>query len=195
MESISDRKRIWQKMEKNVHLIRWFGPIDRDKLKDWEESHPQTFNLYMISGRMKGTHAQTVHYYIGMTEQASVTQRYDSRHHINEFREIHEIWVGTITNRRASRTDIKRIEKFLIRYFSDTVGKERMRNAIDFIYPDVNVYIISEWIKPDTISEEVWKRRPRLSPANILPDVLVCRNYDQQTGYVDVLKAQHLSEI
>lgn len=182
-------------MEKNVYLIRWFGSIDRSDLKEWEERHPQSFNLYMISGRMKNKHTQTVHYYVGMTEQESVTKRYDSHHHINDFADIHEIWVGTIANRRASRTDIKRIEKFLIRYFSDTVGKERMLNAIDFIYPNVNVYLISEWIKPDTMSEEVWKRRPRLSPANILPDVLVSRNYDEETDSVDVLKAQHLSQI
>lgn len=149
----------------------------------------------MISGRMKNKHAKTVHYYIGMTEQESVTKRYDSRHHINDFADIYEIWVGTIANRRVSRADIKRIEKFLIRYFADTVGKDHMMNKMDFIYPNVNVYLISEWIKPDAISEEVWNRRPRRSPANILPDVLVSRNYDEQTDYLDVLKAQHLSKI
>ena len=48
----------------DTYLIKWYGPFDNRKLMmEWEEAHPEIFNLYVFQAKQKGRKDR---YYCGM---------------------------------------------------------------------------------------------------------------------------------
>mgnify|MGYP001748296805 FL=1 len=169
-------------MERNVYLIRWYGPFsDINSAREWNKETQIPCNLYLISGMKK--HAKTsIHYYIGETERRIITNRFmDKGHHINDFSRLKELWVGTFINKKVTHKDIMTAEKMMISYFVGEIGEEKMLNKINFSLPNSNVYVISEWIKPDTA--RAWSNLPKNSPGNIMADVIVNKVTDQAFNY------------
>lgn len=169
-------------MEENVYVIKWYGPFtDIERTREWEIQSGISCNLYLISG-MKRCAKSSIHYYIGKAERNYITDRLkDKGHHLNDFSRIKEIWVGSIANKDASHHDVWIIEKMLTSYFVGEVGIDKMLNKINLILPENNVYVLSEWIEPN--SKSAWGKLPRISPANIMPDVIVNKVNDEAYNY------------
>lgn len=49
-------------MEK-ILVIRWYGPLQQEDVKEWEKTQNVTFNLYLIGGKKKNAKTK-IHYYI-----------------------------------------------------------------------------------------------------------------------------------
>lgn len=169
-------------MEKNVYLIRWYGPFNNiDSAREWNKKTQIPCNLYLISG-MKKHSKTTIHYYIGETERRFITNRFmDKGHHINDFSRLKEIWVGTFTNKKVTHEDIMTAEKMMISYFVGEVGENKMLNENNFSLPNTNVYVLSEWIRPHT--ERAWSNLPKSSPGSIMADVIVNKATDLAFNY------------
>lgn len=154
-------------MEK-VFILRWYGPLQPEQLRDWEISQKNRFNLYMISGKKKYS-KKNIHYYIGKAERVLLSDRLnDKNHHINDFYHINEVWVGTIINKKATHRDILLVEKMLTSYF-DVEGD--LLNVINKKLPEESIYLINEWIHYKRDSECL--RLPRTSIGNMMPDVII----------------------
>lgn len=169
-------------MERNVYLIRWYGPfMDKEEAEKWEKESKISCSLYLISG-MKKYAKKSIHYYIGKAERNHITDRFDDKdHHINEFSRIKEIWIGSFANMKATHDDVMLVEKMLTSYFVGEVGVDKMLNKINFCLPANNVYILSEWVQPYV--NLAWEKLPRISPANIVADVIINKANDNAFNY------------
>lgn len=169
-------------MEKNIYIMRWYGPFaDMESARDWDRTNQIPCSLYLMSG-MKKYAKSSVHYYIGKAERNLITDRFkDKNHHINDFSRIKEIWLGSFANKKASHDDVMLVENMITSYFVGEVGEDKMLNKINFCLPDSNVYVLSEWINP--YSELAWEKMSRNSPASIVADVIVNKANDNAFNY------------
>ena len=78
--------------EKDVYLIRWYGPFkNRKELRDWEieDKANEFFFLYLFQAKKKGKGVQKYDYYCGMTYHRKnsgacvATRMKDANHHIH----------------------------------------------------------------------------------------------------------------
>lgn len=153
-------------MEK-VFIIRWYGPLQRQEVRDYEKSLKSVFNFYMIGGKVYPK--RKIYYYIGKAERKLLSDRLnDKNDHINDFSNINEIWIGTIVNKRATHRDVMDVEKMLTSYFA---AEGELLNAINMTLPKESMYLINEWIHYKRNSECL--RLPRTSIGNMMPDVIV----------------------
>ena len=134
-------------MEK-VFILRWYGPFLFEQLRTWEISQKNTFNLYLIGGKKNYSKKQ-----------------------------IHEIWVGTIINKKATHKDVLLVEKMLTSYF---VAEGELLNVINKKLPEESLYLINEWIHYKRNSECL--RLPKISIGNMMPDVIIYKkdNYSDE---------------
>lgn len=164
---------------KNAFVIRWYGPFPQEEVREWEIAHRDIFNLYLISGKKK--YAKTkIHYYIGESERVLLSDRLRDKNHpcCTKFSRIHEIWIGTIINKKATHKEILLAEKMLISYFD---AEDALLNATNKKLPDRNVYIINEWMHYQRYSECL--RLPKTSIANKMPDVIIYKKEDGSDSY------------
>lgn len=172
-------------MEKNVFLVKWFGPFySRQELDEWQQNNRFAHNLYLLHGRKKFS-KKCESYYCGMTMRTASKRLKDKGHHIEEIgsRDC-LIYVGRIVNKRTSKEDVKLVEKLITSYLDLHINcedsKDCVENRTNFYPPKVNVYIINEWVKPYTEEEETWQRIRVNSPAHIVPDVMQYYSEDKQ---------------
>lgn len=164
-------------MEK-VFIVRWFGPLQPDDVREWEIRQNASFNLYLIGGKKKHS-PNKLYYYIGKAERKLLSDRLrDKNHHINDFSKVNEIWIGTIVNKRATHKDVMLLENMLTSYF-DAEGN--LLNVINKKLPNESVYLINEWIHYKRNSECL--RLPKLSIGNKMPDVIVYKNDSDTNEY------------
>lgn len=153
-------------MEK-VFVIRWYGPLQRQEVRSWEICQKASFNLYLIGGKVSSK--KKTHYYIGKAERRLLSDRLnDKKHHINDFSEVGEIWIGTIVNKRATHRDVMDVEKMLTSYFA---AEGELLNAVNMTLPKESMYLINEWIHYKRNSECL--RLPKTSIGNMMPDVII----------------------
>ena len=159
-------------MEKNVFLVRWYGPFDsREKERKWEKKQPFKCSLYLLHGKLK--YAKTrEHYYCGESTRSIYKRLADKNHHIKELeRRLNSIYVGCISNIKCpTRPQIMLAEKIITAYLPEEVSEDCLLNATNTYYPNKNVYVINEWWKPDATT--LWERQPTNAPSHIVPDVL-----------------------
>lgn len=163
-------------MEK-VYILRWYGPFQPEQLRKWEISQKVTFNLYLISDKKKYS-KKKIHYYIGKAERQLLSDRLNDRnHHINDFSNINEVWIGTIINKKATHRDVMLVEKMLTSYF---VTEGELLNSINKNLPEESIYLINEWIHYKRNSECL--RLPKVSIGNMMPDVIIYKmdNYTNE---------------
>lgn len=158
-------------------LIKWYGPFKSlEEEYYWEIDNDLSFNLYLIHGRKK--HAKTkTHYYVGQTSQGVYNRFKNKGHHINDFSEIHEIWVGSFFNISPEKTDINLAEKMITSYlaYDDEVGNKLLLNVTNTYAPNTSVYIINRWY--NKVQNE-WQRHGKTSLAKILADVIAYKLND-----------------
>lgn len=162
-------------MEK-IFVIRWYGPLQRQEVRNWEMCQKTSFNLYLIGGKVYPK--KKTHYYIGKAERRLLSDRLnDKKHHINDFSKVGEIWIGTIVNKRATHRDVMDVEKMLTSYFA---AEGELLNAINMTLPKESMYLINEWIHYKRYSECL--RLPKTSIANKMPDVIIYKkdNYSDE---------------
>lgn len=115
-------------MEKNIFLIKWYGPfIDPKDVKDWEEKQNFKCSLYLLHGKLK--YAKTKEkYYCGMSIRNIYKRLKDKGHHIEEIREhLNSIYIGCLSNvKQPTRNQIMLAEKILTASLADIVGEEFM---------------------------------------------------------------------
>lgn len=156
----------------DVFLIKWYGPIPKEEVKEWEANSTDSFNLYLIYGKKKKC-KKNLHYYVGEATKQTVGKRFkNANHHINDFSEIKEIWIGTIDNIEPEEREIRLIEKMLTSYlcYTDEVGEKSLLNQTNKYAPRNPVYLINRWFKSSNRTE--WKRHKAGSPAMIIADVI-----------------------
>jgi len=153
-------------MEK-VFIIRWYGPLQRQYVRDWEKTKKIKFNLYLIGGKVSPK--KKIHYYIGKAERKLLSDRLNDRnHHIHDFSKVNEIWIGTIVNKKATHKDVVLVEKMLTSYFA---AEGELLNATNMKLPDESMYLINEWFHYKRNSECL--RLPKTSIGNIMSDVII----------------------
>lgn len=163
-------------MEK-VFVVRWYGPLQRQQVRDWELSQKSSFNLYLIGGKVYPQ--KDMYYYIGKAERRLLSDRLnDKKHHINDFCRVNEIWIGTIVNKRAKHEDVMLLEKMLTSYFA---AEGELLNEINRKLPEESVYLINEWIHYKRNSE--CQRLPRTSIGNRMPDVIIYKKDNCSSEY------------
>jgi hypothetical protein len=159
-------------MEKNVFLIKWYGPFDsRIEERKWEKKQPFNCSLYLLHGKLK--YAKTrEHYYCGESMRSIYKRLADKDHHIKELEQrLNSIYVGSISNIESpTKPQILLAEKIITAYLAEEVSEDNLLNATNTYFPNKNVYVINEWWKPDT--PLLWKRQPVNAPSHIVPDVL-----------------------
>ena len=180
-------------MEKNVFLIKWYGPFKNlDTIKDWEIEQPFKCSLYLIQGKRKYAKTRD-RYYCGMSSERKVFERLrDNNHHIGEIKRLGSIYVGFLANiKRPNKSQIKLAEKLLTACLTDLVGVDNVLNITNTLFPSENVFVINEWWK--TSGESIWERRPKNAPSNIIPDVLTYRINDNNE--IDLYGCKKLKRI
>jgi len=157
-------------MEKNVYLIKWYGPFkNREEVKEFEEEQSFKCSLYLLHGKPKFAKKREK-YYCGMSIRNINDRLRDKGHHIEEFRSS-SIYVGCLANvKRPVKSQILVTEKIITACLTDIVGKDNVFNATNKYFPAENVFVINEWWKKN--GEAVWERCPKNTPSNIIPDVL-----------------------
>ncbi|MBO7589705.1 MAG: hypothetical protein J6T18_09830 [Bacteroidaceae bacterium] len=193
-------------MEKDVFLIRWYGPFEsREQLSEWEiKDRPnQFFYLYLFQAKKKGK--TKYDYYCGMTwhrknSGACVANRMgDKNHHIHEYENERPksilIWVGTIINKKIfSSDDVHLCETILISDLSIfDVDDKHLVNKKDMTYDgDNNVYIINEWFDKSKAEDTRYKQRPGGINAipNLVPDVIIYNGRDESYSYAKRLSSR-----
>lgn len=161
-------------MEK-VFVIRWYGPLQRHQVREWEKNQKTSFNLYLIGGKV----GKKIYYYIGKAERKLLSDRFnDKEHHINDFSKVNEIWIGTIVNKKATHKEVLLVEKMLTSYF-DAEGE--LLNAINKKLPEESMYLINEWIHHKRNSECL--RLPKTSIGNMMPDVIIYKKDSYSDEY------------
>lgn len=161
-------------MEKNVYLVRWYGPFTKEEFEEWSENETVPFNLYLLHG--KRPYAKTREcFYCGMTMRTALTRFKDKGHHIEEIENRCTIYVGRIVNKKTKRTDVQLIEKLITSYLDLDInysnGNGELLNRTNFNPPKEDAYIINEWVRP--ADNEVWQRIKVNSPAHIVPDLMI----------------------
>lgn len=160
-------------MEKNVFLIRWYGPFTSLKdIKEWEEEQTFKCSLYLLHGKLKYAKTKEV-YYCGMSIRNIYKRLNDKGHHIEEIRErLKSIYVGCLSNiKQPTKSQILLAEKIITASLTDIVSDDNVLNATNTLFPQENVFVISEWWK--STGESVWERQPKNAPSNVVPDVLI----------------------
>ena len=162
-------------MEKNVYLIKWYGPFSSpEKVEKWEKKYEHC-NLYLLHGMEK--YAKTKDkFYCGKTIRKVFERFQDKGHHINDIKDrISEIYIGKIANIDSIKdSDILLVEKVITAYLAQRLGQDSLLNKINFRFPNINVYIINEWWKPHF--DEVWQKQSSNSVSKFIPN-LMCYHY------------------
>ena len=159
-------------MEKNVFLIKWYGPFTSQKeVKEWEQEQQFNCSLYLLHGKPKFAKTKEK-YYCGMSIRNIYKRLQDKGHHIEEIKDrLNSIYVGYLSNlKHPIKCQILLAEKIITASLADIVGEENVLNATNTLFPSENVFVINEWWKKDC--ESLWKRQPINAPSNIIPDVL-----------------------
>ena len=179
-------------MENNVYLIKWYGPLSREEIKDWEKKQDFTCSLYLLHGYKKYAKSRES-YYCGMSTRKVYERFSDKGHHIEEIENrICSIYVGCISNiKTPSRSQIGLCEKIITAYLGEFLGEENMLNSTNFYYPNKNVYIINEWWKTDC--KNLHLRQPKNAPSNIVPDVLTY--HYKQHDEIDLFGCKKLKKL
>lgn len=158
----------------NIYLIKWYGPFStKEEIKEWEDIHlPIRFNLYAFQARQKSKKDK---YYCGMTYKQTVGNRLNNHdHHIHDFEdrtELIQIWIGTIANKKAKKSDVRICEKMITSQLASEagVGKGNLENKTNKKPPINNVYIINEWWKTN---EGELKKKTHGSVPDVIPEVM-----------------------
>ena len=183
-------------MEKNVYLIRWYGPFKTPKeVKEFENEHEHTFkcSLYLLHGKLK--HAKSrEHYYCGMSEREIFARLRDKGHHIEEIKDrLNSIYVGRISNvKRLNSECIRLAENIITAVLANEVGDKQILNKINMYYPNTNVYVINEWWDKDAIY--IRERHPSNAPSHIVPDV-ISYHYDETKNEYSLFGCKKLKRV
>lgn len=86
-------------MEKNVFLIKWYGPFTSQKeVKEWEQEQQFNCSLYLLHGKPKFAKTREK-YYCGMSIRNIYKRLQDKGHHIEEIKDrLNSIYVGYLSN-------------------------------------------------------------------------------------------------
>lgn len=175
--------------EKNVFIIRWYGPFSsRKQLQDWEYKQKDCFFLYLFQGKKRKN--GRFRYYCGMTyhrtkSDACVANRMnDGNHHIHDFESKHPetitIWVGTFANvSRPNKSEVRLCEKMLTSVLTNIeLDVKEHENKTNKKPPQETVYIINEWYhvkknRDGTYKDhEDYESKSKVTIPNKVPDVM-----------------------
>lgn len=157
------------KMDK-IYSVHWFGPFETlEEVKQFEDKHKSmSFQLYILNG-YKPYAKLYDSYYCGQTKRSVYQRLTDPNHHINEFRDITAIWIGSISNVVPQAEDINVAEKILTAQLRAIFGEKYMLNKTNTNFPKYNAYIINIWHNP---KESRLQRYQKGTIPSYLPDVI-----------------------
>lgn len=161
-----------------TYSVRWFGPFeDVEEVKRFEDEHKSTnFQLYIINGYKPYAKIYD-HYYCGQTQRCVYKRLTDTDHHINEYKTISAIWIGSISSVEPEHSDINTIENIITAQLSDIFGETRMLNKINTRFPKYNVYVVNIW---HNTKGQRMKKYPQFSIPVDLPDI-IGHEYDKDS--------------
>ncbi|MBQ7631446.1 MAG: hypothetical protein IJS82_01625 [Paludibacteraceae bacterium] len=153
-----------------IYSVRWFGPFETpEDVKRFEYKHKSmSFQLYILNG-YKPYAKLYDSYYCGQTKRSVYQRLTDPNHHINEFRDISAIWIGSISNVEPKAEDINVAEKILTAQLRATFGERQMLNRTNKSFPKYNAYVVNIWHNP---KENRLQRYQRGTIPADLPDVI-----------------------
>lgn len=153
-----------------IYSVRWFGPFDTpEEVKNFEDKHKSvSFQLYILNGYKPYARLHDS-YYCGQTKRSVYQRLADPNHHINEFREISAIWIGSISNVVPLAEDINVTEKIITAQLRAIFGERKMLNKINKNFPKYNAYIVNIW--HNTKEKRLQRYQSETIPSN-LPDVI-----------------------
>lgn len=140
---------------------------------EWEDTHSDTFNLYVFQAKQKGRKDR---FYCGMAYKQSIGKRMSNHdHHIHDFENDSfslQIWIGTIVNKKASKPDVRICENIITSELASIgVGEKYLENKTNKKPPVNDVYIFNEWLRES--DESYILRRVRNSVPATIPEAMV----------------------
>ncbi|MCQ2342519.1 MAG: hypothetical protein MJZ75_03370 [Paludibacteraceae bacterium] len=163
-----------------VYILHWFGPFKSvEEVKSFEDANSEIqCCLYMFRGMKKHSKAYES-FYCGKADKQKVYQRLcNCNHHINELREISEIWIGAYSNVEPTSNDINYGERIITAVLASREGQQYMLNEINMTFPKYTIYVINHWYNPKTMLSIV-KAPSKSSLCATLPDMMAHR-YEKQ---------------
>ena len=153
-----------------TYCVRWYGPfLTPEAVKNFEDNHKSmSFQLYILNG-YKPRAKFYDSYYCGQTKRSVYQRLTDPNHHINEFRDNPNIWIGSISNVEPQSVDINTAEKILTAQLRATFGEKNMLNKMNTNFPKYNAYIVNIW--HNTKEKRLQRYQIGTIPAE-LPDVI-----------------------
>ena len=129
-----------------LYSVRWFGPFETlENVQLFEKKNKSiSFQLYILNGYKPYARLHDS-YYCGQTKRSVYQRLTDPNHHINEFRDISAIWIGSISNVNPETEDINIAEKIITAQLRATFGEKRLLNKTNKSFPKYNVYIVNIW--------------------------------------------------
>lgn len=158
-----------------TYSVRWFGPFKSvEEVKDFENSHDNmSFQLYILNG-YKPYAKFFDNYYCGQTKRSVYERLTDKNHHINEFKSISAIWIGSISSKEPDNVDINIVEKIMTAQMRVVFGEKFMLNQMNTAFPKYNAYVINIW---HTTSGQRMHNYKSATVPSYLPD-LIGHEYD-----------------
>lgn len=160
-----------------TYSVRWYGPFKTpDEVKAFEDNNKDLrFQLYVLNGYKP--HAKIYnHYYCGQTQRSVYKRLTDENHHINEFREILAIWIGSISNVEPAHKDINVVEKILTAQLRFSYGERFLLNQTNTKFPTYNAYVLNIWHSTKGLRISTYQKS---SLPSELPDV-IGHEYDKE---------------
>ncbi len=159
-----------------TYSIRWFGPFASvDEVKVFEENRkPMSFQLYLLQGN-KPYFRYRDSFYCGQTKRSVYRRLTDEGHHINDFKTITGIWIGSISNVDPSPEDINFTENVITAHIRSIEGEKNILNKINYKFPKHNAYIVNIW---HNVKSQRYQRYAKYTIPDELPD-LMGHEYDK----------------
>lgn len=160
----------------NTYSIRWYGPFKSvEEVKVFEEENlPTRFQLYLLQGN-KPYNKYRDSYYCGQTKRSVYQRLTDEGHHINEFKTISGIWIGSISNVEPCSDDINFTENVITAHIRSIEGEKNILNKINDKFPKRNAYIVNIW---HSVQKKRYQKYAKYSIPDELPD-LIGHEYDK----------------
>lgn len=178
----------------DTYLIKWYGPFEtREEVKGWEESRPETFNLYTFQAKKRG---EKDRYYCGKAVKQAVWKRLGNhKHHIHDFENEKstslQIWIGTIANIKPKDSAVSICEKIITSELASIgVGEKCLENRTNKKPPVNDVYVFNEWLRID--DSYIMKRKRNSVPA-IIPEAMVY--YSETHALYGVNNLKYIGEL
>lgn len=173
-----------------TYSVRWYGPFDTvEDVREFENAHKSiSFQIYVLNGYKPYAKIYDK-YYCGQTQRSVYERLTDPKHHINDYKILSAIWIGSISSVEPEHTDINIVENVVTAQLRSIFDECNMLNKINKQFPKHNTYIVNIW---HNLKGERMKKYAQFSLPHYMPDV-IGHEYDKESDTHLLFSASRIS--